>query len=112
MGRGGLEKWEDFIIIPKLELKLTYESATVLKCYSLRVESTIMPYSHCFLVCRINIFAHVSYDNNSAMQFYNHYHVSYTRCFVVLCLTLIIRLVLEDLYLDLIYLQTSVYNQL
>ena len=44
----------------------------MLKCYSLRVESTIMPYSHCFLVCRINIFAHVSYANNSAMQFCNH----------------------------------------
>ena len=40
------------------------------------------------------------------------YHVFYTRCFVVLCLTLIIRLVLEDLYLDLIYLQTSVWDQL
>jgi len=50
-----------------------------------------------------------SYD--SVMQLCNSaitYHVSYTRCFVVLCLTLIIRLVLEDLYLDLIYLQTSV----
>ena len=39
-------------------------------------------------------------------------HVSYTRCFVVLCLTLTIHLVLEDLYFDLIYLQTSVCNQL
>jgi hypothetical protein len=40
------------------------------------------------------------------------YHVSYTRCFIVLCLTLMIRLVLEDLYLDLIYLHTNVFDQL
>ena len=72
VGRGGLEKWEDFMIIPKLKLKLADVSATVLKCYSLRVESTIMPYSHCSLVCRINNFAHVSYDSNLAMQFCNH----------------------------------------
>ena len=67
VGRGGLEKREDFMIIPKLKLKLVDESATLLKCYSLRVESTIMPYSHCSLICRINNFAHVSYDSNSAM---------------------------------------------